>query len=674
MNHLNKEQLAAIHYIDSPLLVLAGAGSGKTSVITHKIAYLITQCGIRSSHVLAVTFTNKAAREMSLRANKLLKGEKTNRLNISTFHTFGLKFIRQEHECLGLNPNFSIFDTEDSLSLLRELALQDTADHKDKLEMYLQCISRFKNAMLEPNQALSTAQNELEVTAAKLYSEYQRQLAVYNGVDFDDLILLPVKTLEKNPSIHEKWQNKIHYLLVDEYQDTNKSQYRLVQLLAGKQGRLTAVGDDHQSIYAWRGAEAENLMLLQQDYPNLKVIKLEQNYRSSSIILRASNQLISHNPSLFIKNLWSNLGLGDPITVLVAKDEEHEANRVVLHLLSHQFLQRVEHQDYAILYRNNHQSRIFEKVLREHRIPYQVSGGTSFFARTEVKDILSYIKILVNPDDDCAFLRIANVPKREIGPSTLEKLGAYAKQRNISLFAASFEMGLEQTLSGKPLERLQNFTNWLNLVADNAMRGDTLAVIQDMVKKINYDAWLLDTCSNPKTADRKKENIVELMEWLKRLLENEGGEKRTLLEVVQTISLMDMLDRNKDQKNSNAVQLMTLHASKGLEFPHVFLVGMEDGLLPHRVSIDLDTIEEERRLAYVGMTRAKKTLTLSLCKQRRNYNEMIDCVPSRFLEELPKEDLVWDGDKDPSTIDPKEKEQKGRNHLSAIRAMLNTER
>lgn len=671
MHALNPQQLAAIKYIDGPLLVVAGAGSGKTSVITHKIQYLIQQCNIKPSHILAVTFTNKAAREMAKRVTELLKGTHTTKgMMISTFHTFGLKFIRTEHTVLGFKSNLSIFDREDSLNLIRELLVRDTDEHKEKLEIYLNHISNFKSNALEPHEALAIAKTELEHAAAKLYAEYQKQLKIYNAVDFDDLILLPLKALTKNSDLLEKWQNNIRYFLVDEYQDTNKSQYALIHLLAGVQGRLTVVGDDHQSIYAWRGAKSDNWVRLKHDYPHLNTIMLEQNYRSTSIILRAANHLISHNNSFFEKNLWSQLGLGESIRVLYAKDDEHEANRVVVHLLSHQFQNRTEYRDYAILYRNNHQSRILEKTLREHRIPYQVSGGTAFFSRTEVKDIVSYLKLLVNPEDDCAFLRIANVPRREIGPSTLEKLGLYAKSRHISLFEASFEIGLEQTLTGKPLERLRHFTHWLNLVMDNAKRGDTIAVIQEMVKTINYEGWLVDTCQHPKTAERKMENVHELIAWLTRLLEGDATtpqEPKTLAEVVQTLVLIDILERTQDEKPANCVQLMTLHAAKGLEFPHVFLVGLEEELLPHRTSIEEDNVEEERRLAYVGMTRAKKTLTLSLAKHRKRFNEMIDCIPSRFLEELPKEDVIWDGK---TESDPASSAQTGRAHLSAIRAML----
>lgn len=672
MNTLNDAQQTAVRYLDGPLLVLAGAGSGKTRVITHKIAYLIKECGIKPNHIVAMTFTNKAAREMSARVAKQFTGGKSRGLIVSTFHTFGLKFIQKEHSLLGFKSNISIFDTEDSLSLLRELACQsDEEEAKEKLEKYLYCISRFKGAGLEPKGAISAAKDEYELQAAKLYVEYQRQLKTYNAVDFDDLILLPLKALTENSTLREKWQNKIQYLLVDEYQDTNKSQYALIQVLTGVRGAFTVVGDDHQSIYAWRGAQSDNLIQLQQDYPALKMVKLEQNYRSTSTILRAANQLISHNSSLFIKNLWSQLGTGDPIRVLCTKDDEHEANRVAAQLLSHQFQNRTQNSDYAILYRSNHQSRVFEKVLREHRIPYHLSGGTSFFSRTEVKDILAYLKILVNPEDDCAFLRIANTPKREIGPTTLEKLGQYAKQRELSLFAASFELGLEQTLSGKSLERLQHFTHWLVLISDNAMRGDTLAVIRDMVKTLGYETWLLDTCNNPKTAERRMENVNELLNWLGRLLENEEGETKTLTQAVNTILLMDILERNKEDKPSDSVHLMTLHAAKGLEFPHVFLVGLEEDLLPHRNSIEEETIEEERRLCYVGLTRAQKTLVLSFTKQRKRYQEMVDCKPSRFLEELPKEDLVWEGIT--QEANPEQRQQQGRSHLAAIRGLLSQE-
>jgi len=454
---------------------------------------------------------------------------------------------------------------------------------------------------------------------------------------------------------------------VDEYQDTNASQYALIRLLTGIRAAFTVVGDDQQSVYAWRGARPENLRELQTDYPQLKVVKLEQNYRSTGIILRTANKLIANNPVLFQKNLWSALGPGEQVRILWARNEEQEAERVTLQLLSHKFQSRTEFQDYAIFYRSNHQARVLEKALREHHVPYRLSGGTSFFSKSEVKDIIAYLKILVNPDDDCAFLRIVNTPKREIGPSTLEKLGSYAKSREISLFAASFEMGLEVTLNGKPLERLREFCHWLNLVADNAQRGDTLGVIRDMVKAIDYYTYLIEDSSNPRAGEKRIENLESLLEWLGRMLKEEE-ENLSLAEALHKILLMDILDRQQDKDHENAVQLMTLHTSKGLEFPHVFIIGFEEGILPHETSVDEGNIEEERRLCYVGITRAQRTLTISLSQERRRHSEIASTTPSRFLEEITGEDLLWDGF--PNKTTPQEEQSRAKSHLAAIRGLL----
>jgi ATP-dependent DNA helicase Rep len=674
-NQLNSVQQSAVHYLEGPLLIIAGAGTGKTGVITHKIEFLLKSCGYKASKIFAVTFTNKAAREMAQRVSKTLGAKAAKGLMISTFHTLGLKIIRTEYQTLGFKKNISIFDTEDALSLLKELKSQSTLDEDNNtLSLQQSKISFWKSSAITPEEALKIAADDLDRSTAILYKTYQQLLKTYNAVDFDDLILLPLQLFTENHEIKNKWQDKIHYLLIDEYQDTNASQYALIRLLSGVRGALTVVGDDHQSVYAWRGARPENLMQLQTDFPHLKVITLEQNYRSTEIILRAANTLIGHNPSLFKKNLWSKKGIGDPIRILLTQDDEHEANRVAAQLLSHQFQNRTQSRDYAILYRSNHQSRIFEKILREHRIPYHLTGGISFFSRTEVKDILAYLKIMVNSDDDCAFLRIVNVPKREIGPSTVEKLSEYAKTRNISLYDASFEMGLEQTLSGKSLERLQHFTHWLALISDNLKRGDVLANIQDLVKHIRYETWIFDTCAHPKTAEKRMANVQDLLDWIGRLLNPESNteatEAMTLAEVLNKILLMDILERSAEEKTPDAVQLMTLHAAKGLEFPHVFLVGMEEEILPHKNSIEQESIEEERRLCYVGMTRAQKTLTLTLAKQRKRFGDKTDCIPSRFLEELPKEDVIWEGNDQETT--PETRQAQGRSHLAAIRGLLGT--
>ncbi len=461
MSKLNPQQQAAVKAIDHPLLVLAGAGSGKTRVITEKIAYLVKQ-GLPARHIAAVTFTNKAAREMKSRVSKLLDDKQQRGLRVSTFHSLGLDILRAEHKTLGYKSGLTLFDEQDKLTLLRNLIGHSTKDCDiDNLDHYARQIGQWKNAFVTPEQSMTTATAD-QYPAAHLYVDYTRSLKAYNAVDFDDLILLPVLLFQQHPAILEKWQNKIRYLLVDEYQDTNITQYQLVRLIAGNLGRFTVVGDDDQSIYAWRGAQPENLAQLQKDYARLQVIKLEQNYRSTGRILKVANQLIANNPHAFEKKLWSELGYGDPLRVLSHKDELIEAQQIVSEIIHHKFKTGSNYQDYAILYRGNHQSRLFERGLRENNIPYFISGSTSFFAYSEIKDILGYLRLFVNQDDDAAFLRVINTPKREIGPTTLEKLGDYANERHISLFAASTELGLAQKLSEKAMHRLEKFRDWVH--------------------------------------------------------------------------------------------------------------------------------------------------------------------------------------------------------------------
>jgi ATP-dependent DNA helicase Rep len=491
----------------------------------------------------------------------------------------------------------------------------------------------------------------------------------YNAVDFDDLILQPVLLFQEHPEILEKWRNKLRYLLVDEYQDTNLTQYQMVKLLAGQLGRFTVVGDDDQSIYSWRGAQPENLAQLQRDFPRLEVIKLEQNYRSTRRILGVANALIANNPHVFEKRLWSALAPGDPLRVLHHKDEILESRQIASDLIHHKFRHATRFQDYAILYRSNHQARIFETALRESSIPYFISGGQSFFGYTEVKDILAYLRLLVNPDDDAAFLRIVNVPRREIGPTTLEKLGAYANRRHISLFAACYEMGLATELAESARQRLQHFCNRINDVADRAERGDTFAVIDEFIVTIDYDGWLRETAPSEEAAKRKMGQVRELLDWLKRIAYEEETEGKSLAEVVAKIMLLDVLDRSQEEQAGDRVNLMTLHAAKGLEFPYVYLVGMEENLLPHETSIEEDSIEEERRLAYVGITRAQQHLTLSYCTHRKRRGELVSRQPSRFLDELPEADLEWPARK---ALDPETKKERGQASLAQLRNLLNT--
>ena len=541
-----------------------------------------------------------------------------------------------------------------------------------RLSNYARQIGQWKNAFVTEKQAKAISGTDLAF-ASHLYADYSRSLKAYNAVDFDDLILLPVLLFQSHPEILEKWQNTIRYLLVDEYQDTNITQYQLVKLIAGNLGRFTVVGDDDQSIYAWRGAQPENLMQLQRDFPRLEVIKLEQNYRSTGRILKSANRLIANNPHEYTKNLWSELGFGDPIRVLSHKDELAEAQQIVAEIIHHKFKTGGSYQDYAILYRGNHQSRLFERSLRENNIPYFISGSTSFFAYSEIKDMLAYLRLIVNPDDDAAYLRIINTPRRELGPATLEKLGAYANQRQISLFVASAELGLKQIVSNQSSVRLQKFHDWLNDVAGRIERGDTFTAIEQMISEIGYEQWLRENSKTNESAERKMKNVYELIAWLRRIADKNNNEQKPLEEIIANILLMDILERNQEEEASDQVSLMTLHSAKGLEFRNVFLVGMEENILPHQNSIEADdlngtsNIEEERRLAYVGITRAQRSLTLSYCTHRKRYGDVIECLPSRFLGELPEDDLEWANKKQLSSEVIKER---GKANLQNLKTML----
>jgi ATP-dependent DNA helicase Rep len=666
---LNPGQNEAVKYVSGPCLVLAGAGSGKTGVICQKIAYLIQKCDYKARNIAAVTFTNKAAREMKERIIKMLGKESTRGLTVSTFHSLGLDIVRREIKTLGYKPGFTLFDDQDSLSLLKELTLDELDGDKDLLSQLQSKISNWKNDLLLPDAALKIANDASSQEFAEFYQRYHQHMKAYNALDFDDLILIPTLLLKNYPEVRERWRSKIRYLLVDEYQDTNASQYELVKLIAGERGRLTVVGDDDQSIYSWRGAKPENLVLLGKDFPQLKLIKLEQNYRSSGRILKCANILIANNPHVYDKALFSELAYGPELRVVQTKNEEDEVSRIIGELIGHRFMNRSRHKDYAILYRGNHQSRLLEKALMQNRIPYKISGGTSFFSRAEIKDVMAYLRVLVNPDDDNAFLRIVNVPKRELGPATLEKLGNYANMRQISMFAASFELGLEQTLTGRALMKMQAFTQWLVDVADQTERGDTAAVLRSMIRQINYEDFLYDTSPSAKAAEMRMKNVTELFSWVTQMLEGSDDEEpMTLPQIVTRLTLRDMMERNEDEDDSDQVQLMTLHASKGLEFPYVFLIGMEEGLLPHQTSIDEGSVEEERRLAYVGITRAQRELIFTYARERRQFGEVSRTEASRFLHELPQDDLNWELGQVKKT--EAHKEQSKIQGMASLRAQL----
>lgn len=666
---LNPGQQQAVEYVQGPCLVLAGAGSGKTRVITNKIAHLIRNTGYQPRQIAAVTFTNKAAREMKERVAQTLGRKEAKGLMISTFHTLGLEIIKREYKALGMKSNFSLFDDQDQLALLKELTFDHLEEDKELLQQLVSQISNWKNALLTPEQSKGLARSEREHTFAECYRRYELHLSSCNVLDFDDLITKPTLLFARDEQARERWQQRIRYLLVDEYQDTNTSQYQLVKLLVGKRAYFTVVGDDDQSIYSWRGAQPKNLVQLSKDFPELRVIKLEQNYRSSGCILNAANILIANNPHVFEKQLFSNLGYGDPMKVITANNEDHEAERVVGELIAHHFINKTDYKDYAILYRGNHQSRIFEKMLMQNRIPYRISGGTSFFSRPEIKDLLAYLRVLTNPEDDSAFLRIVNTPRRGIGPATIQKLGEWANTRDKSLYQASFDLGLGQTLSGQGLAALTNFTGWLAEV-EKLVEREPLIAVRDLLHGLDYQSWLFETSASPKAAEMRMKNVDQLFSWMAEMLEGDAlNEPMTLAQVVTRFTLRDMMERGEEAEELDQVQLMTLHASKGLEFPYVFLVGMEEGILPHQSSIDEDNVDEERRLAYVGITRAQKSLFFTLCRERRQYGELIRPEPSRFLYELPQDDLHWDdGKKVVKTAE--EKQQAGLRGVAGLKAML----
>jgi ATP-dependent DNA helicase Rep len=661
---LNTQQQTAINIIDKPLLVLAGAGSGKTRVITEKIFHLIKNCHFLPEKIIAVTFTNKAAQEMQERISKRFQSKLPEGLSVTTFHSLGLHILRQEYAKLNLAKRFSILDQADSTDLLRKLLQEHSVSYPvEDLQMQ---ISQWKNQLKTPEKLMEEAKNSDEYKYIGLYSAYREALKAYHTVDFDDLLLTPVELFQSDPEILAKWQQKVSYILVDEYQDTNLSQYELLKLLVGKNTPFTVVGDDDQAIYAWRGAQADNLLKLQDDFRKLEVIKLEQNYRSTQRILKVANHLISNNPHLFTKNLWSQHAVGDPIRIIQTKDSESEVLRTVQELLSHKLRFGKSYHHYAILYRSNHQARPFEQALREQQIPYHLSGGQSFFSYAEIKDVLAYCRLLVNPSDDMAFLRVINTPRRGIGTQTLQQLSAHAKQKNISLLAACHDYGHAHLLSSSSARSLLEFSDWMNRLSQEVYQQRNIQVLHQMLSDMEYNHWLETNSKTPAATERKQKNVQDLLAWMQRLLT--VNENMDIAAVIQRLCLLDMLSQNNSEDMKDKVQLMTLHAAKGLEFPHVFLVGLEEDILPHKNSIESDTIEEERRLLYVGITRAQENLVLSYAKRRQRYRDFHTTTPSRFLNELPEEHLHWEGREDKRT--PEQKKETGKSHLDSLKALL----
>jgi len=626
---LNAAQERAVSHLSGPCLVIAGAGSGKTRVITHKIARLL-RAGLAPEHIAAITFTNKAAAEMRERAAQLVdKRGVAGRLAISTFHALGVRILRESGAALGLKPNFSILSADDVTALLRDAGA--TTDNA-LARRWQWAISLWKNAMLAPDAAERAAVSDDERVAARVYARYAQMLRAYQAVDFDDLIWLPVTLLQQHADVRAHWQDKLRYLLVDEYQDTNAAQYDLLKLLVGDRGRFTAVGDDDQSIYGWRGATLDNLRRLQDDFPALEVIKLEQNYRSTNAILRAANALIQSNPKLYPKSLWSEHGEGDAVEVRQAANEDDEAQLVVARIQALRSGRGAALADIAVLYRANHQSRPLEQALRRANIPYVVSGGQSFFDRAEIKDVCAYLRLFANPDDDPAFLRAVTTPRRGIGAQTLAALGSFAAQWKVSLFEALFRDSMPAAVGARAADHLREFGRLLHDIEWRARTAPAGELLRELLQTIGYRDWLQEQSDSPREAEQRWKNVDDFCAWIERKAEED---QVGLTQIAQTVSLITQLQERGEQRD--AVTLCTLHAAKGLEWPHVILAGCEEGLLPFFTEerpLTATALEEERRLMYVGITRARQTLMLSWCGKRKQGRAAATRTPSRFIAEM----------------------------------------
>ena len=669
---LNNAQMMAVHHLDGPCLVLAGAGSGKTRVIVHKVARLL-QHGLGPKQIAALTFTNKAAKEMRERAKALVGARTAADLAISTFHSLGVRMLRSDGTCVGLKANFSILDSDDVLGIMKEAG--GTSDNA-LARRWQWTISLWKNQGLNADAAQAAARDDDERIAATVMRRFEERLQAFQAVDFDDLIALPLKLLQCDAQARQRWQQQFHHVLVDEVQDTNAVQYELLKMLVGERALFTAVGDDDQSIYGWRGATIDNLKRLPQEFPQLKVIALEQNYRSTGHILNAANAVIAKNPKIFEKKLWSELGDGEPVRVLECDGEEHEAERMVARVQSLRAQgAAIKFSDFAILYRANHLARVFEQKLRGAQIPYKVSGGQSYFDRAEIKDLCAWLRLLVNSDDDPAFLRAVTTPKRGIGHQTLAALGEFASRWKVSLFEALFAPSLASALKGKAIDGLQEFGRELNALEQRARRTsgqeDARALLLEWLRDIGYERHLHDGQDSEKLAAARWSNVLDFVDWIARRcggeLSQEGGkfesERQTVLQVAQTISVIISLAERDD--NQDVVTLSTLHAAKGLEWPHVMLVGINEGLLPFKSGseaadeqITAERLEEERRLMYVGITRARQTLTVSTLRRRKKGRDTVIGVPSRFIAEMKLDEVK-------SREDPRERLKKLRDALAA---------
>ena len=629
---LNKEQQQAVQHTEGPLLILAGAGSGKTKVLTVRIAHLLAQ-GVNPYEILAITFTNKAAKEMKSRVEGLV-GDVANRIWLSTFHSFCAKFLRFEIDSfLGYNSNFTIYDTSDSQAVIK--AALKTLNLDDKyypVGAMIAAISNAKNQLLFASDFRKQARDFYQQKVADVYEYYERELRKNNALDFDDLLLVAVKLLQSNAAVLDKYSHRFRYVMIDEYQDTNHAQYLLAKLLASHWKNIAVVGDADQSIYAWRGADIQNILDFEKDYPNCTSIKLEQNYRSTKIILDAANAVIDNNEGRPEKNLWTDKTEGAKIQHFTAQSEHEEAAFIGDTIAKKHDIHDVPYGNMAILYRTNAQSRVLEEALIKRALPYTMVGGTKFYDRKEIKDVLAYLRVLYNPFDDLSLLRIINVPKRSIGATTVAKLQEYARANGTSLFMTLTQLHLIDSIKGKTKEKLEEFGILIFTLVSEMENRTVLDILESILDRTGYLAQLEES-TDPQDQARA-ENIGELLSVAKDFQDtNSSGTVEDFLEQVALVNDVDSFEQEEAK-----VTLMTLHAAKGLEFPIVFLCGLEEGLFPHsRTLMNPEEIEEERRLAYVGITRAEKELYISNATTRTVFGRTSSYLPSRFIDEIPEE-------------------------------------
>jgi len=674
LSTLNPEQRTAVEHIDGPLLILAGAGSGKTRVITSRMAYLLAQ-GVPGEQLLAVTFTNKAAREMRERVAALVGKSAGGGMVISTFHSLGLLILREHIADLGYKGNFSIYGSADQGRLIRDLIRELAGpDEKYDADRVLSLISAGKNRLETPDNFRHNAADPYAAMAAAVYPRYQKRLKAFNAVDFDDILQLTERLLRENLAVRRACQERFRYLMVDEYQDTNLAQYRMLHWLAESHRNLCVVGDDDQSIYAWRGANPGNILDFERDYPGTKVVKLERNYRSTGNILAAANGLIQHNAKRKDKVLRATGDDGSPVTVVTCRDEEDEARHVVEQIRNAVYNKEARYNHFAVLYRTNVQSRAFEEQLRYEDIPYVLIGGQQFFDRKEVKDVLAYLRVLSNPYDEVNLLRILNYPRRSIGSTSADRLIRASADSKRPLWQVLDDANACDGLDERAREAIGRFVALLRRYRERfKVKSGLASVLRDMIKEVGFEAELMRSTDIPEQARRRVEYVEEVANAL------DGYEAReaqpTLRGFLEKVSLLDdelPAGNSKEKKLAKeAVVLMSLHSSKGLEFDHVFLVGVEEEYLPHLKSISegID-VDEERRLCYVGITRARRTLTLTHSSERRKFGKMQPRFPSRFLEELPTELLAPRGSGELPAQPPEEVEKKAANFFTNIQSRL----